>query len=174
MGYAGSIYSRSALLDMYAKCVRVKEAYVVFKHMSERKSGNALIAGYVQVGDQGTAFWLFSCMKQDGLKPGDGTLAPLLTLLDDADFYKSTMQIHGKSTKLGLEFSSTVCNPTIPSYSECGSIGDAKTVFGSSFGTRDVVTWNSMLAAYLVPDKEELAYNLFMDMQRLGFEPQIK
>lgn len=175
MGCAGNIYSGSALLDMYAKCERVEEAYVVFEHMPERNSvsWNAIIAGYVQVGDRGTALWLFDCMEQDGVKPDDGTIAPLLTVLDDVEFYKSTMQIHGKSIKLGLEFSNTVCNATITSYSECGSIGDAKKVFDSSFGTRDVVTWNSMLAAHLVHNKEELAYNLFMDMQRLGFEPDI-
>lgn len=175
MGYAGNVYSGSALLDMYAKCEKVEEAFVVFEHMPERNSvsWNALISGYVQVGDRGTAFRLFCGMEQDGLKPDDGTIAPLLTLLDNAEFYKSAMQIHGKCTKLGLDFSNTVCNATITSYSECGSIGDAQKVFDNSVGSRDVVTWNSMLAAYLLHNKEELAFNLFMEMPRFGFEPDI-
>ncbi|XP_015884237.3 putative pentatricopeptide repeat-containing protein At3g25970 [Ziziphus jujuba] len=175
MGYAGNVYSGSALLDMYAKCERVEEAYVVFEHMPERNtvSWNALIAGFVQVGDRRTAFWLFGCMEKDAVKPDDGTIAPLLTLLDDSEFYWTTMQIHGKITKLGLEFSNTVCNAIITSYSECGSIENAKKVFDRSFDTRDVVTWNSMLAAYLIHGKEGLAFNIFMDMQWLGFEPDI-
>jgi pentatricopeptide repeat protein len=34
-------------------------------------------------------------------------------------------------------------------------------VFDGAVGTRDLVTWNSMLAAYVVHDKDEEAFNLF-------------
>lgn len=175
MGYAENVYCGSALLDMYAKCDRVEDAFLVLEGMPERNpvSWNALISGYVQLGDRDTAFLLFACMEQEGLKIEDGTIAPLLTLLDDAEFYLSTMQMHGKAIKHGLEFENKVCNATITSYSECGSIADAKKVFDGSFGTRDLVTWNSMLGAYLVHNKEECAFNLFIDMQRFGFEPDI-
>lgn len=124
MGYVGNLYSGSALLDMYAKCERVDDAYVVFECIPERNcvSWNALIAGYVQVGDRGTALWLLDCMEWEGVKVDDGTFAPLLTLLDDAEFYKLTMQIHGKIVKHGLEFHNILCNALITSYSECGSI----------------------------------------------------
>ncbi|CAB4296497.1 unnamed protein product [Prunus armeniaca] len=174
-GYADNVYSGSALLDMYAKCRRVEEAYVVFDSLPERNSvsWNALIAGFVQVGDRKTAFWLMNCMEQEGVKLDDGAIAPILTLLDDAEFYKSTMQIHCKILKHGLDCKSTVCNATITSYSECGSIEDAERVFDGAFGSRDLVTWNSMLAAYLIHKKELLACKLFIDMQVLGFEPDI-
>lgn len=174
MGYTRNIYSSSALLDMYAKCERVEEASMVFEEMPEQNwvSWNALIAGFVQLGYRGTAFWLFECMEQDGLKIDDGTIAPLLTLLDSYEFYKSTMQIHGKIVKHGLTCRNTVCNAIITSYAECGSIQDAKRFFDHA-GTRDLVTWNSMLAAYLIHKKEDIAFNLFLDMQRYGYEPDI-
>lgn len=175
MGYAGNVYSGSALLDMYAKCERVEDAYMVFKRIPERNavSWNALIAAYVQAGDLGTVFWLFDCMEQEGVKADDGTFSPLLTSLDDPEFYKLATQIHGKIIKHGLAFNNTVCNALLTSYSECGSIEDAKRVFDGAVGTRDLVTWNSMLASYLIHKKEELAFKLFMDMQWLGFEPDI-
>jgi len=175
MGYSGNVYSGSALLDMYAKCERVEDAYVVFQCIPERNSvsWNALIAGYVQAGDRANAFWLLDCMEREGVKPDDGTFAPLLTLLDDAESYKLTMQIHSKIIKDGRAFDNTVCNALITSYSECGSVEDAKRVFDGAVGTQDLVTWNSMLASYLVYNKVELAFKLFMDMQALGFEPDI-
>ncbi|GMY29146.1 putative pentatricopeptide repeat-containing protein At3g25970 [Fagus crenata] len=113
------------------------------------------------------------CMEWEGVKVDDGTFAPLLTLLDDAEFYELTMQIHGKIVKHGLEFHNILCNALITSYSECGSIEDAKRVFDDAVDSRDLVTWNSLLAAYLVHNKEALAFKLFMDMQGYGLEPDI-
>ncbi|KAG6742304.1 hypothetical protein POTOM_053174 [Populus tomentosa] len=77
-------------------------------------------------------------MEKERVMVEDGTFAPLLTLLDNDKFYKLTMQLHY-----------------------------AETVFDGAVGTRDLVTWNSMLAAY----KDEDAFNLFLEMQGFGFEP---
>ncbi|KAA8538410.1 hypothetical protein F0562_028044 [Nyssa sinensis] len=174
-GYGENVYSASALLDMYAKCDRVEDAHIVFQRMPERNSvsWNALIAGYAQVGDRETSFCLLDCMEQEGVRPDDGTFAPLLTLVDDPEFYKLTMQIHAKVIKHGLSSDNTACNATITSYSDCGSIEDAKRVFDSSIGAQDIVTWNSMLAAYLTHNQGALAFKLFLEMQGLGFEPDI-
>ncbi|KDP29535.1 hypothetical protein JCGZ_19248 [Jatropha curcas] len=175
IGFEENVYAGSALLDMYAKCERLDDAFVVFQCMPQRNSvsWNALIAGFVQKGDRDTAFWLLDCLEIEAVSPDDGTFSPLLTLLDEDRFYKSTMQLHCKIIKYGVDFDNTVCNATITSYSECGSLEDAERVFGGAFGTRDVVTWNSMLAAYLTHDRKEVAIKLFLDMQQFGFEPDI-
>ncbi|KAJ6418940.1 hypothetical protein OIU84_029108 [Salix udensis] len=175
IGYEQNVYASSALLDMYAKCERVEEAYDVFQCMPVRNfvSWNALIDGFVQVGDRETAFWLLHCMQKEGVRVEDGTFAPLLTLLDGDKFYKLTMQLHCKIIKHGLELYNALCNATLTAYSECGLLEDAKRVFDGAVGTRDLVTWNSMLVAYLVHDKDEDAFNLFLEMQGFGFEPDI-
>lgn len=175
MGYEENVYAGSALLDMYAKCKRVEDAFLVFQRMPQRNSvsWNALIAAFVQEGNRDTAFWLFHCMEEEGVRLDDGTFSPLLTLLNEDKFCKSTMQLHCKIIKRGVEFDNNVCNATITSYSECGSLEDAKRVFDGTVGTRDLVTWNSMLAAYLVHGREKIAFRLFLDMQQSGFEPDI-
>lgn len=175
LGYAGNVYAGSALLDMYAKCERLEDAYLSFLNISKQNavSWNAMIAGYAQTGDRETAFWLLGCMEQEGEKVDDGTFAPLLPLLDDADFCNITRQIHGKVIKHGLESANTMCNALITSYSECGSLHDAKRIFDCSTGIRDLVTWNSMLAAYLVHSQEDLAFKLLIDMQEHGFQPDL-
>ncbi|KAA0064873.1 putative pentatricopeptide repeat-containing protein [Cucumis melo var. makuwa] len=175
MDYAGNVYAGSALLDMYAKCERLEDAYLSFLSISKKNtvSWNAMIAGYAQAGDRETAFWLLDCMEQEGEKVDDGTYAPLLPLLDDADFCNLTSQLHGKIIKHGLEFVNTMCNALITSYSKCGSLDDAKRIFDSSAGIWDLVTWNSLLAAYLLRSREDLAFKLLIDMQEHGFEPDL-
>ncbi|CAK7325025.1 unnamed protein product [Dovyalis caffra] len=174
-GYQRNVYAGSGLLDMYAKCERVEDAYDVFQGMPMRTfvSWNALIDGFVQVGDRDTAFWLLDCMEKEGVRVEDGTFAPLLTLLDNDKFYNLTMQLHCKIIKHGLELYNALSNATLTAYSECGSLEDAKRVFDGAVGTRDLVTWNSMLAAYLEHGKDEDAFNLFFEIQRFGFEPDI-
>lgn len=174
-GYEGNVYAASALLDMYAKCGRVGDAHKMFEYMPERNyvSWNALIAGYAEVGDQKNCFQLLRFMGHEGVRLDDGTFAPLLTLLDDPKKYKLTMQLHAAILKHGLAFDNTAHNATITAYSECGSIEDAKRVFDSAPGSRDLVTWNSMLAAYLAHGHGALAFELFLEMQWIGFQPDI-
>ncbi|KAK7250528.1 hypothetical protein RIF29_33026 [Crotalaria pallida] len=170
-----NVFSGSALLDMYAKCGRVDDAYAVFRCMPERNyvSWNALVSGYSQIGDRDMAFWVLESMEMEGVWIDDGTISPLLTLLDEVEFYRLAMQLHCKIVKHGLELFNTVCNAMITAYSECGSLLDAKRVFDGSLVCRDLVTWNSMLATYLMHDKEDLAFKIFIDMQKFGFEPDI-
>ncbi|KAG4921285.1 hypothetical protein JHK84_050156 [Glycine max] len=173
VGLSENVFSGSALLDMYAKCGRVDDGYVVFQSMPERNyvSWNTLVASYSRVGDCDMAFWVLSCMELEGVEIDDGTVSPLLTLLDNAMFYKLTMQLHCKIVKHGLELFNTVCNATITAYSECCSLQDAERVFDGAVLCRDLVTWNSMLGAYLMHEKEDLAFKVFLDMQNFGFEP---
>ncbi|XP_057415189.1 putative pentatricopeptide repeat-containing protein At3g25970 [Lotus japonicus] len=173
MGFTENVFSGSALLDMYAKCGRVADAFAVLRSMPERNyvSWNALIAGYSQVGDRDMAFWMLRCMELEGVGIDDGTVSPLLTLLDDVEFCRLAMQLHCKIVKHGLESFNTVCNATITAYSECCSLQDAERVFDGAVAYRDLVTWNSMLGAYLLHEKEDLAFKVFIDMQHFLFEP---
>ncbi|KAM3323036.1 putative pentatricopeptide repeat-containing protein [Capsicum chacoense] len=172
MGYVRNVYSASALLDMYAKCGKVDDANEVFKRMPERNyvSWNAIIAGYAGKGDVEYCFWLLRAMEKWGVKPDDGTFSPLLTLLNEERFYRLTMQVHAKVEKLGLGCEVKVFNALITAYSQCGNIGSAESVFVGTVNCRDLITWNSMLAAYLEHDEEKEAFKLFLDMERLGLE----
>ncbi|KAL0330164.1 UNVERIFIED_CONTAM: putative pentatricopeptide repeat-containing protein [Sesamum radiatum] len=172
MGFEDNVYAASALLDMYAKCSRVEDADKVFKYMQERNtvSWNALIAGYAEMGNLQRCMELFLSMEMEGVRVDDATFAPLLTLLYDVELYELTRQLHGKIVKCGLEHENTVINATITAYAECGSIQDAERVFDSADGYRDLVTWNSMLAAYLEHDLEECGFDIFIKMVRLRLD----
>ncbi|KAK9093346.1 hypothetical protein Syun_028257 [Stephania yunnanensis] len=170
--YDKNVFSGSALLDMYAKCNMMQDAYAVFECIPERNfvSWNALIRGYAQIGDRWKAFLLFHCMENEGVNSDEVTFTSLLTLLDRKDFYKITLQIHAKIVKRGKMFNTTTCNAIITSYSECESIDDSEKVFERLDAKRDLVTWNSMLAAYMLHEQDASVIELFVKMQRLGIE----
>lgn len=174
-GFSDNIFSGSALLDMYAKCGRIEDAYSAFQCIPEPNyvSWNSLIACYSQTGDHRMAFWLLKCMEEEAVNLDDGTFSPLLTLLDDSELYRLAMQLHCKIVKHGVELVHTVFNASITAYSKCGSLQDAERVFDYAVGSQDLVTWNSMLAAYLLHEREDLAFKIFVDMQFLGFNPDI-
>ncbi|KAL7159573.1 hypothetical protein ABFS83_01G036700 [Erythranthe nasuta] len=171
-GFCDNVYAASALLDMYAKCSRVEDADKVFKYMPEKNtvSWNALIAGYAEIGNLQRCIELFMSMEMESVRVDDATFAPVLTLLCDVEFYDLTRQLHCKITKRGLEHENTVLNATITAFAECGRIKDANRVFDNADGSRDLVTWNSMLAAYLDHDLEECGFDLFLEMMRLRLE----
>lgn len=169
MGFDENVYANSALLDMYAKCSRVDDANKVFRHMKERNavSWNALIGGFAEMGNLGRCLKLFRGMVIESVRVDDATFAPILTLLCEVDSYELARQIHGNIMKRGLEHEITLLNATITAYAECGSIGDSKKVFDNAEAYRDLVTWNSMLAAYLEHGLEECGFRIFLDMMRL-------
>ncbi|KAI3473018.1 hypothetical protein Pfo_030101 [Paulownia fortunei] len=162
MGFDDNVYAASALLDMYAKCSRVEDANKVFNYMQERNtvSWNALIAGYAEMGNLQRCIDLYLCMEMESVRVDDATFAPLMTLLYDVKLYELTRQLHGKIMKRGLEHENTVLNSTITAYSECGRIEDAKRVFDSADGCRDLVTWNSI----------KCGFDIFLEMVRLRLE----
>ncbi|KAI5670068.1 hypothetical protein M9H77_10432 [Catharanthus roseus] len=174
-GYGENVYAGSALLDMYAKCGTVEDARKVFQYMPERTSvsWNALIAGYTEIGNLESCLQLLKEMEYERVELEDGTFAPVLTLLDDTKFYKLIKQLQAKIMKLGLDFHNTVLNAVITAYSECGSLEDARRVFDSAIGCRDLVSWNSMLGACLEHGQMELAFQLFLEMEQARMEPDM-
>ncbi|KAL3615219.1 hypothetical protein CASFOL_040880 [Castilleja foliolosa] len=175
MGFDYNVYAASALLDMYAKCSKVEDAHKVFDYMPERNtvSWNALIAGYAETGNLSRCVEIFSRMEFENVRVDDATFAPFLTLLHGVELYGLTRQLHGKIMKRGLHLENTVLNATITAYADCGCIEDAKRVFDSGDGYRDVVTWNSILAAYLEHDLDECGFDIFLEMVRLRGEMDV-
>ncbi|KAL6012234.1 hypothetical protein ACLOJK_002712 [Asimina triloba] len=174
-GFEQNVFSGSALLDMYAKCDQIEEANAVFECMPERNSvsWNAMIAGYAQADNCLTAFFLLGHMERVGVEPDEATFASLLTLLDEPKFYKLTTQLHAKLVKQGLASDTIACNAIITAYSECGSIKDAVKAFDDMEDSRDLVSWNSMLAAYAFHYHGVDAVKLFITMHELGIDQDL-
>ncbi|GMH20975.1 hypothetical protein Nepgr_022817 [Nepenthes gracilis] len=80
-------------------------------------------------------------------------------------------QVHGHVIKFGyVSEVSIVDNSLVNLYGKCGDIGDVYKVF-DRIPERDLVSWNSMIAALCQSEEWELALEALSLMQMEGFEP---
>jgi len=95
----------SALINMYAKCGQIENAYHVFRSICHRRNvgdWNSMISGLALHGLAPEAIELFQEMERAKLKPDDITFLGLLSacnhggLMDEGQFYFETMQIKYK------------------------------------------------------------------------------
>jgi pentatricopeptide repeat protein len=75
------VFVGSALVDMYAKCGNIEDAYKAFERMPTKNnvSWNAMIAGYAIHGYGKQAVELFERMQLSGMKPDDVTFIGILS-----------------------------------------------------------------------------------------------
>ncbi|KAM0890245.1 hypothetical protein ACQ4PT_027161 [Festuca glaucescens] len=80
-GHISSVFSGSALLDMYAKCGCLDEALQTFDEMPERNSipWNAVISAYAHYGQAKNAIKMFEGMLRYGFKPDSVTFLSVLS-----------------------------------------------------------------------------------------------
>lgn len=80
-GFCSNIFVASSLIDMYAKCGGIEEAYKVFRDVEERNVvlWNAMIAGLSRHARSLEVMILFEKMQQMGLSPNDVTFVSVLS-----------------------------------------------------------------------------------------------
>nr|GEV19711.1 pentatricopeptide repeat-containing protein At1g20230-like [Tanacetum cinerariifolium] len=69
-GLGGNVFISSALVDMYASCLCLRQAELVFNRMSNRDivSYNVMISAYFENGEAVKALAIFGRMKNEGLR----------------------------------------------------------------------------------------------------------
>ncbi|KAL2895309.1 hypothetical protein RDABS01_011218 [Bienertia sinuspersici] len=103
------IYVGSALIDMYAKCGKIRDSQLCFDAMPTRNtvSWNALIGGYAMHGKYKKALEMFDLMVKSGQKPNSVTFTCLLSacnqkgLVDEGwGYFNSMPKNHGIEAKM--------------------------------------------------------------------------
>ncbi|XP_040968555.1 pentatricopeptide repeat-containing protein At5g04780, mitochondrial [Gossypium hirsutum] len=98
-GFCSNIFVASSLIDMYAKCGSVEEAYTVFLNVEDKNvvSWNAMISGFAKHARALEAMISFEKMQQMGLYPNEVTYISVLSacshmgLVDEAKSYFDLM-----------------------------------------------------------------------------------
>ncbi|KAJ4980120.1 hypothetical protein NE237_010900 [Protea cynaroides] len=167
-GFEADVSVGTSLVDMYMKINAVEDGKEVFDRMPERNvvSWTSLLAGYTLNGMGDLVLKLFLQMKVEGVKPNPFTLATVLSA-SAAHSVVEGIRVHGQVIKLGFESTTFVCNSLVNMYLKSGLIGDATAVF-AGMENKDAVSWNSMIAGFVLNGFEMEALELFYQMRLAG------
>ncbi|KAF9676798.1 hypothetical protein SADUNF_Sadunf08G0040500 [Salix dunnii] len=165
----------TALISMYAKCGFFALALTIFSRMpcKDVVTWNAIINGYVQIGEPFPAIEMFHKLQLSELHPNSGTmvgLLPAFALLNDLD---QGSCIHGKIIKCGFESECHVKTALIDMYAKCGSLSRAEFLFHRTGCRKDEVSWNVMIAGYMNSGHAKDAFSAFCQMKLENIQPNI-
>ncbi|KAI4316007.1 hypothetical protein L6164_024027 [Bauhinia variegata] len=107
---------------------------------------------------------LYSSMQRGYLKPNNYTFTFLLQACSFASANTEGIQVHTHVMKLGFGNDVFIRNALIHLYCACSRVENSKRVFEEDALCRDVVTWNSMLAALVRSGQISVAERMFVEM----------
>ncbi|OWM85721.1 hypothetical protein CDL15_Pgr029144 [Punica granatum] len=157
----------SALVDMYSNCRRVDSARHIFDSTSDRKIGlwNAMIAGYAQNEHEHDALKFFIEMETvAGLHSNATTMASVLPACVCSEAFSVKESIHGHVVKKGLERDRYVQNALMDMYARMGRLDIAEAIF-EEMQVKDIVSWNTMITAYVLRECHDKALFLLSQIQ---------
>ncbi|KAJ9685194.1 hypothetical protein PVL29_017287 [Vitis rotundifolia] len=164
-GFASNVFAMTGVVNMYAKCRLVEEAYKMFDRMPERDlvCWNTIISGYAQNGFGKTALELVLRMQEEGKRPDSITIVSILPAVADMGSLRIGRSIHGYSMRAGFGSFVNVSTALVDMYSKCGSVGTAGLIFDRMTG-KTVVSWNSMIDGYVQNGDPGAAMEIFQKM----------
>jgi len=171
-GWDSDVIVGNSLVDMYAKCGSMDDAWRVFSKMPSRDvvTWTTMISGHVTCGEGQKALELFRQMQQEGLQPDSFTFVAVLNACASIVAIEEGRSAHEQIIQGGWDSNVFVANCLVDMYAKCGSMEDAHRVF-NKMASRDVVTWNAMLLGHVTCGEGQKALELFRKMQQEGVQP---
>ncbi|MCO5548038.1 hypothetical protein L7F22_001494 [Adiantum nelumboides] len=162
-----------ALVSMYAKCGALGEAQNVLEKLPSRNvvSWNALITGYAQTGRGQQALDCFERMQRESIFPDEVTYVCILRACTVIGALDKGKQVHEEILRQRLLERNVVLGSALVSmYAKCGALGHAQSVL-EKIPSRDIVSWNALIAGYAQNRQGQQAFDCFKQMQRESISP---
>ncbi|KAL0007310.1 hypothetical protein SO802_008812 [Lithocarpus litseifolius] len=170
-GFSSNVFAMTGVVNLYAKCRQIDDAYKMFDRMPERDlvCWNTIIAGFAQNGLARVALDLVLRMQEEGQKPDSITVVTVLPAAANIGSWRIGKLIHGYAIRAGFELLVNISTALVDMYSKCGSVGTARLIF-DRMKQRTVVSWNSMIHGYVQSGDPEEAMAIFQKMLDEGVE----
>ncbi|KAL9448055.1 hypothetical protein AB3S75_015512 [Citrus x aurantiifolia] len=171
-GFSLDLFAMTGVVNMYAKCGQIQEAYKMFDRMPERDlvSWNTIVAGFAQNGFAELALDLVTRMHEEGRRGDFITIVSILPAVANVGSLRIGKAVHGYAMRAGFDSIVNVSTALVDMYAKCGRVETARLVF-DGMKSRNVVSWNSMIAAYVEGGNPEEAMRIFQKMLDQGVEP---
>ncbi|PIN01052.1 hypothetical protein CDL12_26444 [Handroanthus impetiginosus] len=173
LGHDYMAFSVNVLVTLYSKFFLLEESEKVFRSIEEKDaiSWNSAIAACCRCEDNLKGLSIFREMVMEhNLRPDDFVYASVLSAAAGLASMKHGKEIHGQLIRTTLDWDVGVGNALVNMYSKSGSVSSGHTIF-EQMETHNLVSWNSMIAAFANHGLAEKAIALFEEMLRTGLEP---
>ncbi|CAN6487007.1 unnamed protein product [Victoria cruziana] len=162
------IVSWNSILQGYVMKDDMSNACNWFEAMPQRDtiSWNILVSGYMSW----ETLSLFSRMIFYGYKPDQGTFTVVLSVCAALAALGCGRMVHLCTIKTSYEHDTLVSSSLLTMYSRCGILCDAELIFYGIL-KRDLVAWNSMIAAYAYHGFPSDAFNTFLGLRQHDIIP---
>lgn len=164
----------SSVINFYSKVGLIEDAQLVFDRMSAKDvvTWNLIISSYVQCGLIEKALNMCRLMRLEKLRFDCVTLSCILTAAANSSNVKLGKEGHCYCIRNSLRSDVVVASSIVDMYAKCGRIDCARQVFSSSTD-KDVILWNTLLAAYADVGHSGEALKLFYQMQLESVPPNV-
>lgn len=145
----GDIHVYNCLINMYAKCGSVSQAYEVFSKMTEHDliAWNSMIACYAQNGCAQQAIQLFNTLLKNGQpQPDDTTFLVVLNACSHAKLVDNAMSIFDRIEKV-LNSKPNLKHVTcvVDTFARAGFLQQAEDFLNTTTFTNNIAPWRSLL-----------------------------
>ncbi|VVB18142.1 unnamed protein product [Arabis nemorensis] len=167
-----NVFVGSALVDMYVKFGKTREAKLVLDRVEEKDVVliTALIVGYSQKGEDTEAVKAFQRMLVEEIQPNEYTYASVLISCGNLKDIGNGKLIHGLMIKSGFDSALGSQTSLLTMYLRCSLVDDSLRVF-ECIVYPNQVTWTSLISGLVENGREEMALTEFRKMMRDSIKP---
>ncbi|KAI5660108.1 hypothetical protein M9H77_28901 [Catharanthus roseus] len=163
-----NVFVITGLIDMYAKCLQVMEAEVLFEMMPDGRNHvtwTAMINGYSVNGDASKAIGCFKGMRDEGIGANQYTFPAVLSACGTNSNIRFGVQVHSCVVRGGFEANVFVQSALVDMYAKCGDLDNAKQAI-DRMEVDTAASWNSLMVGYVRNGLEDEALFLFKVMHQ--------
>ncbi|KAL5756057.1 hypothetical protein ACOSQ2_020803 [Xanthoceras sorbifolium] len=172
MGFGFNPFLATKIVNLYSVCGSLRNAHLLFDRIPKGNLflWNVLIRAYAWCGPYEVAIDLYHRMNEYGLVPNNFTFPFVLKACSALSAIEEGRKIHEDVIRTKWEKDVFVGASLIDMYAKCSFVESARQVFDTIL-VRDVVMWNSMIAAYGQNGLADESLELCREMVLTGLRP---
>ncbi|OMO89017.1 hypothetical protein COLO4_19982 [Corchorus olitorius] len=168
--YVDDLFVVSSAIFMFSEVGCLDYARKIFDNCSHRniEIWNTMIGGYLQNGCPLEGMELFLQAMESGIVFDDVTFLSALTAVSQLQRLDLAQQMHAYIIKNLCNLPVIVANAILVMYSRCNSIHTSFEFF-DKMPERDIISWNTMVSAFVQNGLDDEGLLLVHEMQKQGF-----